>query len=136
MANGRQKQAHLAQHVGGRVPESLLALRVVERAELEGAVALQGPEHIPLGAIHHGHDDLSSGREGTGPNTTPGMVNRCKQTAAAANTFFARPALMPLATSIGVVKPLTPGRVLPSGSVTVMGTFAACGGRPTRRSQA
>lgn len=48
----------LAEDVGGRVPEGLFAFGVVEGAEPEAAVALERPEQVPLGAIHHGDDDL------------------------------------------------------------------------------
>mmetsp|Transcript_16660 Transcript_16660/g.40842 ORF Transcript_16660/g.40842 Transcript_16660/m.40842 type:complete len:383 (-) Transcript_16660:188-1336(-) len=42
----------LAQHVRGTVPVQLLALRVVEREQLQRAVRLQRPPHVPVLAVH------------------------------------------------------------------------------------
>ena len=50
--------AHLAQHVGGAVPESVLALRRVKVQQLQTAVALQRPFQVPRRIINFSDDDL------------------------------------------------------------------------------
>mmetsp|Transcript_10549 Transcript_10549/g.36441 ORF Transcript_10549/g.36441 Transcript_10549/m.36441 type:complete len:435 (-) Transcript_10549:257-1561(-) len=48
----------LAQQVGGGVPVRVLALSAVEGEDLELAVALEGPEHIPVLAVDLRHQGL------------------------------------------------------------------------------
>mmetsp|Transcript_15993 Transcript_15993/g.45808 ORF Transcript_15993/g.45808 Transcript_15993/m.45808 type:complete len:311 (-) Transcript_15993:29-961(-) len=48
----------LAQQMGRRVPERLLAIRVIKRHQLQLAVPLQRPHHVPHTPIHPRHHTL------------------------------------------------------------------------------